>query len=662
MRVAAIRLVNTLLLAAVVLPFAAGALERVGPIDPSNGFPRWYQDTTGITLDLCVPENAQQADYCGLPEVPPQGFPESFPNNWVGEHFYWTAEASVDNGAIDALLVLALESTFAAEDPVPGDQVVFGRMRIRIDPLQNGLYRVYTPFGIREFNVTAGEINHTADIGIACQKGTFDCALQSDLGPFLLPSAAPGAAELPPVTFEGRQYIADPAVATPVTGSREGTYTLANGTTRNANIFLVERVSPGPAIVAETTLFNVSGRLFNGLVPANVKVDRAAYFRDGAGSKIEVYATGTAALPKRLPTGAPVSAIAPTLSMYPLPCLGPPGAHGPPAGSAAPLARYGNSFFAQQSVTEPPPGLCIAKTIPGEGTTYELVDPLGDQVFVPKAFYSPSTRTLEVQASSSDVIDSLLALGRFGDMAENVAFDNGVVRVVLPEGQGAPPSTVRVFSTQNGQGNAEVTTLDPGTVVPAPPTSVQLVASQPGPYAEGTPVTFVAAASGSAGYQYRFWLFDGDEWTIVRDYGPDGVYVLPGSTDPGTYTVGVWVRTNTASEAMQAQAFQDIVVRGAAGPPATAVDLASSLPSPQLAGTSVRFTAAAQGSSGYQYRFWLYDGVTWTIAREYSSDPTWDLPTDTAAGSYTVGVWVRTNPSSTAMDVQAFTPFELLEQ
>ena len=52
--------IRLFLLAALFL-FAAGAqaaLQRVGPVDPANGgYPAWYQDKSGLTMDFGLPLN-----------------------------------------------------------------------------------------------------------------------------------------------------------------------------------------------------------------------------------------------------------------------------------------------------------------------------------------------------------------------------------------------------------------------------------------------------------------------------------------------------------------------------------------------------------------------------------------------------------------------------
>jgi hypothetical protein len=127
---------------------------------------------------------------------------------------------------------------------------------------------------------------------------------------------------------------------------------------------------------------------------------------------------------------------------------------------------------------------------------------------------------------------------------------------------------------------------------------------------------------------------------MVQDYGVGSTWTLPTTTLAGNYTIGVDVRTTTG-------VYRDAVayLPYQLSQPATGVTITPSLPSPQLAGTAVVFTAAGQGSSGYQYRFWLFNGVTWNMVQDYGVGSTWNLPTTTPVGSYTIAVDVRTSTS-----------------
>lgn len=256
------------LLAAAVLVFGLGtpaqsALQAVGPVSAANGFPVWYEDTNNLRLDLCLDQNG----FC-LTEEPNPALPISFPDNFGPEAFWWAGEAAVTNAGINGLLVLAMEAAFVNEDPIPGDQVAFARIRIRVDVPVDGSYTVTHPYGVITFpNVTvAAGINVTQDIGNFLTPGPlgdFTVALGDDpaqagtvnadgrsIGPFL--TRADGLTFADPLT--GNRYISSPLAPTTVTGSPFLT-----------NFFRIE--GPG-GIVAETAAFTLMGKI-SGCTAAN---------------------------------------------------------------------------------------------------------------------------------------------------------------------------------------------------------------------------------------------------------------------------------------------------------------------------------------------------------------------------------------------------------
>jgi hypothetical protein len=186
------------------------------------------------------------------------------------------------------------------------------------------------------------------------------------------------------------------------------------------------------------------------------------------------------------------------------------------------------------------------------------------------------------------------------------------------------------------------------SIVP-PATGVTLTASVPSPQTVGTSVTFTASGQGSAGYEYRFWLNDGTGWQIVRDYSTSPTWTL--SRPAGTYYVTVYVRTSSAV-GVDAEAGLGPYVINAAPAPATGVTLTPSTASVTF-GTPVTFTAAGVGGAGtYEYKFWLFDGTSWQVVRDYATSPDWTLPGWAAPGSYVVTVYVRTTPTA-SLDAEA---------
>lgn len=62
----------------------------------------------------------------------------------------------------------------------------------------------------------------------------------------------------------------------------------------------------------------------------------------------------------------------------------------------------------------------------------------------------------------------------------------------------------------------------------------------------------------------------------------------------------------------------------------------------QLPGTTVTFTATATGgTTPYQFKWWLWDGATWTVLKDWSTDNTCAWTPSTSNPNYAIGVWVR---------------------
>jgi len=79
------------------------------------------------------------------------------------------------------------------------------------------------------------------------------------------------------------------------------------------------------------------------------------------------------------------------------------------------------------------------------------------------------------------------------------------------------------------------------------------------------------------------------------------------------------------------------------------VTLTPSLPSPQVPGTAVTFTAQGQGSAGYQYQFRLMiNGADAVVVQNWSTTATYALPVSAVPVAYRVYVDVLTASSGGA--------------
>jgi hypothetical protein len=196
-------------------------LVAVGPVNASNGFPDWYRDTNGVDLAPCVDP---QDKYCGgAVAAPDNTAPITFPGNFPDEFFYQdaTADSLTSAGGEGVLAEFALEGAFGVGPVAAGDQIVFTRIRYRINAgLQGDTdYKITQPYGTDTVHTDPGATGFfvTQDIGVA--PGDFAGALKGRVGPFLEWAPNPNnAADVPPAG-----YIGDGVTPHAVKGSELGT-------------------------------------------------------------------------------------------------------------------------------------------------------------------------------------------------------------------------------------------------------------------------------------------------------------------------------------------------------------------------------------------------------------------------------------------------------
>lgn len=435
---------TVLVVSALAQGIAQAALFAVdpGPYTTANGgFASWYQDSHGRTLDLClskalssrVPSAPGAPSYmCSLlptPGVFDDAQPIVFPTNFPDEAFWFTGETALVDAArgIDLGYVSAIEAAFAAEEPVEGDQVSFARVRIRVDVPTAGTYVITHPYGVEVFNIdTPGRraINMTRDIGIGTPQ-TYDGALKGDIGPFLRSVNGPYT-ETNPLTGAAEQFIGDPNLSEPVTGSPF-----------NTNYVRIE----GPnGLDLRTTTFAVSGKLSTVVRPTPMITQRSTYSRK-AGESTPVAQQDVFVLAPPAPGTAAITSSTPVLNMT--------------------EANSTGSWYAQSSVNPTLPTtlqvtadnhLAIASSTP---TTLPMV--LTDLVIIQSAQYSLSSGQLTVVASTSDETSPPVLTASSGSGAAIGALGgDGAVKTLATGISPIPPSRVLVTSSNGGSDTEEV--------------------------------------------------------------------------------------------------------------------------------------------------------------------------------------------------------------
>ena len=225
---------------------AQAVLDSFGPVDepspPGHGFPAWYTATDGMSLELCLDEEAVNAAFplnllCLLDraELADPFSAVSFPDNFWPEVFWTRVDSDMPINTFPdpvtgqpvggkTLLVTALEGAFSSlsGDASVGENVSFARIRVRIDnPIAGANFKVTHPFGFMTFeNVPQGvrAVNFTDDIGIPVPPPpptNFNGALLGPIGPFLRWTAP----DFPVLDQHGNAYIGDPAIPHAMTGS-----------------------------------------------------------------------------------------------------------------------------------------------------------------------------------------------------------------------------------------------------------------------------------------------------------------------------------------------------------------------------------------------------------------------------------------------------------
>lgn len=511
----AIAVSAALMLTTAALP-AHAALERVGlpSSAPSIGnFPAWYQDRTGLAVEFCAPQNQGElaGGWCLLLPANVPAAPEVFPTNFFDEHFYFAAAAgplALSNGG-KVSLGLAVEAAFSTGPAIPGNQITFSRIRVSLNPVPvTGTYKFIHPYGEELVDgVAGGVIFFTEDIGINCPIGTFDCALNSRLGPFLLPSDVPGGLEMPALTSTnqapdtnpahfggvfaptpypgtGKSYVADPARIGPVTGSSLPPFTDSNGNLRDHNIFRVE----GPAgsnlgvgvDFIETTNFSLMGRAFDGAMPGTVNVNGAYYAHDPLnGIKLDVFATAFPTTFGRIQAQPRLANVAPQLTFFNAPCVGTVDAQGtvhPPF--SAPVGAIETQMFGDHEMqwgqVRPsllPSAVCVknssARDVNGNVVSTFSPQIVTDMVTIGQAFYNRSVGTLTVIARSSDLTTPPILTLTYGTFRGDLVNGSIIVQNMI-----TPPSKVLVFSDALGVNEYQVSTDFSGAFADTAPSGI----------------------------------------------------------------------------------------------------------------------------------------------------------------------------------------------
>lgn len=178
---------------------------------------------------------------------------------------------------------------------------------------------------------------------------------------------------------------------------------------------------------------------------------------------------------------------------------------------------------------------------------------------------------------------------------------------------------------------------------------LQLTTTTVFPVPPGTSSTWVAEVPDpSTSFEYQFWVYtqSSGTWANLQSYSADNTFTWVPS-EAGTYIVQAWARRvgSTANhDVYRGSDYLNVVAT-----PATVRSLTADRALPSRVGTDLTWTAVGAGGTKAPllYKFWVYDGVSWTVAQDWSAANTWTW-TPPATGTYAVQVWVKSTGSTTA--------------
>ena len=277
-----------LFLAALLILPADAALNATGQIDQSNGFPQFYRDNNGLSMQQCLADATGFADPFCFPPGLVLTFNKSekivFPTNYPQEVFYWIIQARTLNVGQHnlgrATLAIQLESSFATLNPKgavqQGQQMTFLRINLArlTDLVPGATYKITHPFGT--FNITAdptGSVSRArfedGCFGAPCDFSLLLPAPTTHTGPLLTWTGMPaGGFALNPVNDPSARYIGDGITLHTITPGPNGA------------IFSIEGpgiggvINGNPVNYVQTDLWTVQGKMI--ISGVNPDVDGSA--------------------------------------------------------------------------------------------------------------------------------------------------------------------------------------------------------------------------------------------------------------------------------------------------------------------------------------------------------------------------------------------------
>jgi hypothetical protein len=178
------------------------------------------------------------------------------------------------------------------------------------------------------------------------------------------------------------------------------------------------------------------------------------------------------------------------------------------------------------------------------------------------------------------------------------------------------------------------------------------------PQAPGTNISVFGSSNNCTTPSYQFLLMSpSGVWTVTQPFSTNATWLWVTTGLPaGTYQLGVWVKQAGSTRKYDAYAITVFTLKVNT---CTSTTLTPSAASPQVAGTTIIWTATSTGCSAPRYEIWelVPPSTTWVSKGPYAAGTTNVWSTVVQAGPYQWGVWARQNGSARSYDTYAQTTF-----
>ena len=167
------------------------------------------------------------------------------------------------------------------------------------------------------------------------------------------------------------------------------------------------------------------------------------------------------------------------------------------------------------------------------------------------------------------------------------------------------------------------------------------------PQVVGTAIKLNSTSSGGNGtIETKFTVYDGTKVDVIKEYSTENNTTWT-PTKPGIYILSTFVMDGTGREV--SKSFTYII-----NPEVEIINFTSSFSSPQAVGQKINLNLATSGGIGIkETKFELFDGLQWTILKDYSAVSSFEWKPE-KVGKYTIKASVKDETGKVVVKILTF--------